>query len=141
MKPETSKAKSEESEKRKEKDEKPKSAKPVRPPLPSQSEPEPTSKSEDISQKSKPVSSAKHNWQFALSVFQDPTVVYQNPDDPFGKKEVFVPPPKKPGSVKDMAKMFGSNVGLENVSSSSNRIEGACHGIPNSGNTCYIGKA
>ena len=36
--------------------------------------------------------------------------------------------------------MFGSNVGLENVSSS-NRIEGACHGIPNSGNTCYIGKA
>ena len=37
--------------------------------------------------------------------------------------------------------MFGSNVGLENVSSSSNRIEGACHGIPNSGNTCYIGKA
>ena len=39
-----------------------------------------------------------------------------------------------------MAKMFGSNVGLENVSSSSNRIEGACHGIPNSGNTCYIGK-
>ena len=39
-----------------------------------------------------------------------------------------------------MAKMFGSNVGLENVSSSSNRIEGACHGIPNSGNTCYIGE-
>ena len=37
--------------------------------------------------------------------------------------------------------MFGSNVGLENVSTSSNRIEGACHGIPNSGNTCYIGKA
>ena len=53
---------------------------------------------------------------------------------------MFVPPPKKPGSVKDMAKMFGSNVGLENVSSNSNRIEGACHGIPNSGNTCYIGK-
>ena len=31
----------------------------MRPPLPSQSEPEPTSKSEDISQKSKPVSSTK----------------------------------------------------------------------------------
>jgi len=116
------KSKSVENDKRKEKDEKSKSSKPMRPPLPSQSELEPTSKSDDISQKSKP----------------DPTVVYQNPDDPFGKKEVFVPPPKKPGSVKDMAKMFGSNVGLENVSLSSNRIEGACHGIPNSGNTCYI---
>ena len=40
-------------------------------------------------------------------------MVYQNPDDPFGKKEVFVPPPRKVGSVAAMAKMFASNVGLE----------------------------
>lgn len=26
---------------------------------------------------------------------QGPKVVYQNPDDPFGKKEVFVPAPRK----------------------------------------------
>ena len=58
VKPENSKSKSEENERRKERDEKSKSSKPIRPPLPSQSEPEPTSKSEDISQKSKPVSSS-----------------------------------------------------------------------------------
>ena len=59
VKPETNKSKSEENERKKEKDEKSKSSKPIRPPLPSQSEPEPTSKSEDISQKSKPVSYSK----------------------------------------------------------------------------------
>ena len=65
-------------------------------------------------------------------------VVYQNPDDPFGKKEVFVPPPRKAGSVKDMAKMFGSNVGLENTNNT-HLVDGANHGIPNTGNTCYMG--
>ena len=69
----------------------------------------------------------------------DPKVVYQNPDDPFGKKEVFVPPPRKAGSVKDMAKMFGSNVGLENTNNS-HLVDGANHGIPNTGNTCYMGQ-
>ena len=43
-----------------------------------------------------------------------------------------------------MAKMFGSNVGLEDTAITGSEpetgIAGACHGIPNTGNTCYIGK-
>ena len=67
-------------------------------------------------------------------------MVYQNPDDPFGKKEVFVPPPRKAGSVAAMAKMFSSNVGLEDQSTNNASANASANliGILNTGNSCYM---
>ena len=65
-------------------------------------------------------------------------MVYQNPDDPFGKKEVFVPPPRKAGSVAAMAKMFASNVGLEDQGTTEEDSKASFIGILNTGNSCYI---
>ena len=85
----------------------------------------------DVSTKSPPPTEAPITSVGAIG----PKVVYQNPDDPFGKKEVFVPAPRKLGSVAAMAKMFNSNVGLEDqsVETKQNFI-----GIPNNGNSCHI---
>ncbi|CAG5110151.1 Oidioi.mRNA.OKI2018_I69.chr2.g4582.t1.cds [Oikopleura dioica] len=87
-------------------------------------------------------------------------VVYQNPENPFGTKEVYVPPKC---SVTAMAKIFGANVGLEDQSAPERSKSEATPisdqaksapakvsppdltknliGIKNSGNTCYISVA